>query len=67
VKTLRRDEDVGDWDLYVLLADTYQWTPQQVDGLDPDFLTELLAKITARADHADMQRKRDEAKQKRRR
>jgi hypothetical protein len=31
------------WDVYVMLADSYHWTPQEVDAMDPDFIDELLA------------------------
>jgi hypothetical protein len=50
----------------VLLADTYQWTPQQVDALDPDFVTELIAKLNAKAQHQQTQQKRREEEAKRR-
>jgi len=31
----------------LLLADRYQWTPQQIDVLDVDYVDEMLAKFQA--------------------
>lgn len=33
------------------MAESYQWTPAQVDALDPDFVDELMLARTARQDH----------------
>lgn len=33
------------------LADAHGWTPEQIDVMDPDFITELLIQKTARADY----------------
>jgi len=35
----------------VNLAEAHNWTPAQVDALDPDFVDELLLAKQARADH----------------
>lgn len=32
-----------------MLAERYQWTQQEVDALDPDYMTELVAFISADA------------------
>lgn len=51
-----------------MLADQHNWTPAQVDAMDPDFITELMAQKAARADysvmHADDDPKKAEAKRK---
>jgi len=39
----------GEFDLYVLMATRYRWTPEQVNALTPDFLEELLAYQAAEA------------------
>lgn len=41
----------GDWDLQVLLAEAHDWTPEEIDRLDPDFIAELLAEKQAKAEH----------------
>lgn len=40
---------MNEWDLYVVMAVRYQWTPDEVDGLDPNFLDSLLAYQQAEA------------------
>lgn len=39
------------------MADRYQWTPGEVDALDPDFLEELMMRLAAEADHEALRRK----------
>jgi hypothetical protein len=41
------------WDIYVTLADRYQWTPEQVDRMDPDFVDEMTAYMNAAVDHGN--------------
>lgn len=36
--------------MYIALAERFYWTPEQVDRLDPTYLEELIAKLTA-VDH----------------
>jgi uncharacterized small protein (DUF1192 family) len=48
-----------------MLAERYHWTPQQVDALDPDFVTELSARINAGARQQEIQRKRQEQEDRR--
>lgn len=59
------DGPSGDYDLYVLMATRYQWTPEEVNALDPHFLEELMAFQAAEARHDEKQRKDAEAKVKR--
>ncbi len=54
----------GEFDLYVVLATRYQWTPEEVNNLDPHFLDELLAFQKAEERHNEKQRKEAEAKAK---
>lgn len=53
--------DCGEYDLYVLFATRYRWTPEQVNDLTPDFIEELLAYQTAEA-RADEKRHKDAAR-----
>ena len=48
----------GPFDLYVSLAVRYQWTPDQVDALDPDFIEQLLAYQEAEAEETKRQQAR---------
>ncbi len=57
---------VGEYDAYIVLAERYHWTPEQICGLEEDYITELLARSRAEADVAEVKRKREEAKRKRR-
>jgi hypothetical protein len=41
----------GRYDTYVLLAESHNWTPEQVDRMDAQFIAELFALKTARSDH----------------
>lgn len=56
---------VGEYDWYVALAERYGWTPQQVNALDPDVLTEILARIEAEG--IILAREREKAERERRR
>jgi len=47
---------VGRWDPYIVLAERYQWTPAEVQALDPDYLEELMARLAAEADHEEAER-----------
>ena len=53
---------VGEWDAYIVLAERYHWTPEQICRLEEDYITELLARSRAEADVAEVKRKREEAK-----
>ena len=44
------NEPVGDYDLFVTLAERYHWTPEQICRMDPDFLEEVTARIRAEAE-----------------
>ena len=54
----------GEFDLYVLMAIRFRWTPEQVNALAPDFIDELLAYQAAEAWHAEQQEKEAERKRK---
>ncbi len=41
--------ECGEYDLYVLFAMRFKWTPEQVNALTPDFIDELLAYQSAEA------------------
>jgi hypothetical protein len=60
--TRKSRDPIGDYDLYVHLAEAFQWTPDQVDRLDPDFIVELIAKMNARAEHQKLQQERKKKK-----
>lgn len=49
---------MGRYDLYVLLAERYHWTPEEVGRLDPDFVEELIAKLEAEAGVAQTESQR---------
>jgi len=49
-----------------VLAEKYQWTPEQVNRMDPDFIEEVLARTRAEAEIAEARRKEDERKANRR-
>lgn len=38
---------ISRWDTYVVLANRYNWTPEQVDALDPDFYEQIMAFLRA--------------------
>jgi hypothetical protein len=47
------------------LADEHHWTPEEITRMDPDYITEQLARIEARADHieaAEAERKKNAKK-----
>lgn len=46
-----------------MMAAHYRWTPEQVNALDPHFLDELLAYLTAEARWDEEQRKEAERKE----
>lgn len=54
-------QPAGDWDWYIILADRFGWTPQEVDALDPDFIDELDSWMAADGDYAKVLKKRAEA------
>lgn len=54
----------GEFDLYVLMAIRFKWTPEQVNDLTPDFIDELLAYQAAEAKHEEKQHKDAERKSK---
>jgi hypothetical protein len=53
----------------VILAEAHGWTPEQIDRMDPDFITELFAYKDARATHqeADADRTDEQRKAEQRR
>lgn len=54
-----------EYDSYGMLAERYQWTPEQVDRLDPDYIDYLLARIAAESDYQESERKKAERERKR--
>ncbi len=54
----------GEYDLYVLFAMRFKWTPEEVNALDPEFIDELLAYQSAEAWHQEQQEKEAERKRK---
>lgn len=57
---------VGEYDAYIVLAERYHWTPEQICRLEEDYITELLARSRAESDVTEAKRKKEEAKRKRR-
>lgn len=41
-----------------MLALRFNWTPQEINAMDPDFIDELAARLEAEGIQADKQRKR---------
>lgn len=41
---------IGEWDLEVSLALRFNWTPEQIGRFDPDYLEELIARLSAETD-----------------
>lgn len=56
--------EAGEFDLYVLFAIRFKWTPEQVNALTPEFIDELLAYQAAEAKHEEKLRKDAERKSK---
>lgn len=56
-----KDVASGEFDMYVLFATRYRWTPEQVNALDPQYIEELLAYQSAEARY-DEQRQKDAEK-----
>lgn len=56
--------ECGEFDLYVLFAVRFNWTPQEVNALTPEFIDELLAYQAAEAKHEEKLRKDAERKSK---
>ena len=52
----------GEYDLYVLFATRYRWTPEQVNALDPHYIEELLAYQAAEARYDEQRQKEAEQK-----
>lgn len=50
----------GEWDLYTEFAGRYHWPPDVVDALDPDYVTEQLARWQAEAELEAKARKEQE-------
>ena len=46
----RPPRPIGDFDLAVSLAIRFGWTPEQIGRLDPDYVDELLARLSAEDD-----------------
>lgn len=59
------DVACGEFDLYVVMATRYRWTPEEVNALDPQFLEELLAFQRAEGRHNEKERKDAERKSRR--
>ena len=59
---LPKDTAAGEYDLHVLLAIRFKWTPEQVNAPDPHFLEELLAFQGAEGRYEEEQRKEAERK-----
>lgn len=47
------------------LCEAHNWTPTQVDALDPDFVEELMTQKQARTDHELLSQKSKDAEVKR--
>lgn len=60
------DGPVGRYDLLVTLAERYQWTPEQVLRMDPDFVDEIVIRCRADADDRAMRKRRGKQKGRRR-
>lgn len=56
---------VGQFDVLIVLARRYNWTPVQVAEMDPDYLEELLTVIRAEDDHEKIRREREKRKSER--
>ena len=54
----------GEFDLYVLFAMRFKWTPEEVNALTPEFIDELLAYQAAEVWHAEQQETEAERKRK---
>jgi hypothetical protein len=54
----------GDFDLYVLFAMRFKWTPEEVNALEPEFIDELLAYQAAEAWVQEQKAKEAERKRK---
>lgn len=52
---------VGECDLYLMLADRYGWTPEEVGRMDPDFVQEVTIRLRAQGDVAAEARTKAEA------
>ena len=51
----------GEWDLYIILLDSFHLLPEQIDAQDPTYIDELLIFLQARHDRDELERKRAEA------
>lgn len=54
----------GEFDLYVLFAMRFKWTPEEVNSLQPEFIDELLAYQAAESWVHDQKEKEAERKRK---
>jgi len=50
---------VGQYDVLIVLARRYNWTPAQVAEMDPDYLEELLTMIRAEDEHEKTRQERE--------
>lgn len=55
---------MGLYDTYIMFAERYAWTPDEVDALEPDYHTELIAFIQADAYVKEKQAKEQARRQK---
>jgi hypothetical protein len=53
---------VGQFDVLIVLARRYNWTPAQVAEMDPDYLEELLTMIRAEDEHEKTRQEREKRK-----
>lgn len=61
---LGEKEPVGEYDLYLMLADRYGWRPEDVNRMDPALIDELRAKMRAERILAEERRRAAERKRK---
>lgn len=54
---------MGDYDVQVVLAARHNWTPEQIAGMDSDFIEEELARIRAENDVERARQRRAKRKQ----
>jgi hypothetical protein len=55
----------GYWDYYIMFAMKFDWTPEQVDDLDIQFLEEITARMEAEAELEKRQKEEQERKNRR--
>jgi hypothetical protein len=53
-----KERPVGNHDNLIALAERYHWTPDQIGDMDPDYVDELLIRMSAQADQEAVDDKR---------